>query len=81
MKNVGVHDSYILGQARNGPLCSSFADSGFRARCGSSRFQNGSRGREDAGCSVVGDFLFGSQQVYRLRRDGLSPDGKLIQYA
>jgi hypothetical protein len=108
---LGARKSYVLWQARNGQLCSSFAvmeglrpakpyesrvcncfvfsteiatfeaDSGFRARCGSSRFQNGSRGREDAGCSVVGDFLFGSQQVYRLRRDGLSPDGKLIQYA
>jgi hypothetical protein len=80
MKNVGVHDSYILGR-RETVHCAVPLLSGFRARCGSSRFQNGSRGREDAGCSVVGNFLFGSQQVYRLRRDGLSPDGKLIQYA
>jgi hypothetical protein len=36
---------------------------GFLARCGSSRFQNGSRSREDAGRGVVGDFLFGFQPV------------------
>jgi hypothetical protein len=46
---------------------------GFLAHCGSSRFQNGSRSREDAGRGVVGDFLFGFQPVLnvmqRLCRD------------
>jgi hypothetical protein len=33
------------------------------ARCGSPRFQNGSRGGKDAGRVVVGDFLFGFEPV------------------
>jgi hypothetical protein len=40
------------------PLLSSFL-----ARCGSSRFQNGSHSGEDTGRAVVWDFLFGFQPV------------------
>src|ERR1700722_10351738 len=69
-----AYKSYILGLARNGPLCSSVADSSFLGCCGSSRLQSGNRLREDAGRGVVGDFLFGWEQVYRVRRDGLSPN-------
>jgi hypothetical protein len=54
---------HMFWQARNGPLCSSFADSSFLARCGSSRFQNGSRSGEYTGRAVVWDFLFGFQPV------------------
>jgi hypothetical protein len=33
------------------------------ARCGSSRLENGSSSREDAGRALTGDFLFGFESV------------------
>jgi hypothetical protein len=43
-------------------------DSSFLARCGSSRFQNGSRSREDVGRGVVGDSLFDFQSVLNVAK-------------
>jgi len=42
-------------------------------RCGSSRFQNGSSGGEDASRIVVGDFLFGFQPVLDIATAELRP--------